>query len=57
MGMTPRMLFQQNNVEVVLGVQETDPEKAVLSFFNKTLTFGQNQCEHGDQACDHQHGH
>jgi uncharacterized protein len=56
MGMTPRMLFQQNNVEVVLGVQETDPEKAAVSHFNRTLAFGANQCEHGDTACDHQHG-
>ena len=51
MGMTPRMLFQQNNIDVVLGVQESDPEKAAMAHFNNTLACGQNQCEHGDQAC------
>jgi predicted DNA-binding protein (UPF0251 family)/predicted Fe-Mo cluster-binding NifX family protein len=55
MGMTPRLLFQQNGVEVVLGVQETDPKKAAVAHFKGTLAFGANSCEHGDQACDHSH--
>ncbi len=53
MGLTPRMLFRQNGIEVVLGVMETNPEKAALAHFNKELTPGQNLCEHGDAACDH----
>ena len=57
MGLTPRMLFQQNNVKVVLGVQESDPQKAVVSHFNRTLAYGANICEHGDQTCSHHEGH
>ena len=57
MGMTPRMLFQQNGVEVVLGVQEADPEKAVVAHFNNTLACGHNQCEHGDTGCSHHEDH
>ena len=53
MGMGPRLAFQVNNVEVVLGVAETDPEKAAVSHFNRTLKAGQNVCEHGDTVCDH----
>ena len=53
MGMGPRMAFQQNNIEVVLGVSEPDPEKAVIAYVNHTLENGANVCEHGDTICDH----
>jgi predicted Fe-Mo cluster-binding NifX family protein len=55
MGMGPRMAFQQNNITVVLGVTEPDPEKAVVAHANHTLKNGANVCEHGDTVCDHDH--
>jgi predicted Fe-Mo cluster-binding NifX family protein len=62
MGYGPRMAFQQNGIDVVLGITEPDPEKAVLAHLNQTLESGQNICEHGDVPCDHEmhqhhHGH
>jgi uncharacterized protein len=53
MGMGPRMAFQQSNIDVVLGVTESDPEKAVVAHVNHTLENGANVCEHGDTICDH----
>ena len=53
MGMGPRLAFERHNIQVVLGVTETDPEKAVMSHLNRTLISGQNICEHGDSVCDH----
>ena len=55
MGMGPRMAFQQNNIEVVLGVAEPDPVKAVTSHASHTLQSGANVCDHGDTVCDHPH--
>ena len=56
MGCTPRMIFERNNIEVVLGVSESDPEKAVISHVQGSLVSGPNVCSHGDTACDHSHG-
>lgn len=53
MGLGPRMAFEKNGIEVVLGVTETDPEKAVIAHINNQLVSGQNACEHGDAVCDH----
>lgn len=53
MGMGPRLAFQANNIEVVLGVTESNPDKAALSHFNRTLKAGQNVCGHADTVCDH----
>ncbi len=55
MGMGPRMAFKQSNIEVVLGVAELDPEKAVVAHASQTLESGVNVCEHGDTICDHNH--
>jgi predicted Fe-Mo cluster-binding NifX family protein len=55
MGMGPRMAFQQSNITVVLGVTESNPEKAVTAHANHTLKNGANVCEHGDEICDHDH--
>ncbi len=55
MGMGPRMAFQQNNIAVVLGVAEQDPEKAAVAHANQSLEIGQNVCDHGDAVCDHNH--
>jgi predicted Fe-Mo cluster-binding NifX family protein len=53
MGLSPRLAFERSGIEVVLGVSESDPEKAVLAHLNHTLISGQNVCEHGDVTCDH----
>ncbi|TFG45681.1 MAG: ATPase [Dehalococcoidia bacterium] len=57
MGMGPRIAFERQNIQVVLGVVEANPEKAVLGHFNKTLISGENVCDHGDSVCDHNHHH
>ena len=54
-GMGPRMAFQQSNIDVVLGVTELDPEKAVAAHANHSLKSGYNVCDHGDTICDHGH--
>jgi predicted Fe-Mo cluster-binding NifX family protein len=57
MGMGPRMAFERQNIRVVLGVTETDPEKATLGHVKGTLVSGQNVCDHGDSVCDHSGHH
>ena len=46
MGSRAQSLFQQNRIEVIIGVMEGDPEKAVLSHLNGMLTTGDNICDH-----------
>ena len=53
MGMGPRMAFSNCGIDVVLGVAEMDPEKAVLAHLNRTLVSGQNACGHADTVCGH----
>jgi predicted Fe-Mo cluster-binding NifX family protein len=57
MGAAPRMVFERCGVEVVLGVAEPNPEKAVLDHVNRTLVSGQNVCDHGDAPCDNHEAH
>jgi predicted Fe-Mo cluster-binding NifX family protein len=57
MGYAPRMSFEQSGIKVVLGVTETDPEKAVLAYMDSTLVSGQNVCDHGDEPCEHHEEH
>jgi len=47
-GMGPRavQLLQQNSIDVVLGAMESDPDKAVVSHINGTLSTGENVCDH-----------
>ena len=47
-GMGPRAqdIFRQNRIEVVMGVLEGDPEKAVLNYLNGILATGDNICDH-----------
>jgi predicted Fe-Mo cluster-binding NifX family protein len=52
MGLGPRSAFERKGIEVVLGVSESDPEKAVIAHINHQLVSGQNACEHPDTACD-----
>ena len=46
MGSRAQDIFHQNGISVVLGAVESDPEKAVLSHVNGTLTIGDNVCDH-----------
>jgi predicted DNA-binding protein (UPF0251 family)/predicted Fe-Mo cluster-binding NifX family protein len=55
MGMGPRMAFQQSNIQVVLGVTESDPEKAAAAHVANTLQTGANVCSHGDEVCEQPH--
>ncbi len=46
MGSRAQTLFQQNNIGVINGIMESDPEKAVLSYLNGILATGANTCDH-----------
>jgi len=46
MGSRAQNLFQQNNIGVIIGTMENDPEKAVLSHFDGKLATGDNICDH-----------
>lgn len=46
MGMKAQELFQQQNIEVFLGIHTDDPEKLVEHYLNDQLEPGQNLCDH-----------
>jgi ATP-binding protein involved in chromosome partitioning len=46
MGSRAQMLFQENHIDVITGVVETDPEKAVAQYLNGSLATGNNVCDH-----------
>jgi ATP-binding protein involved in chromosome partitioning len=46
MGSRAQGLFQQNRIGVVIGIMESDPEKAVLNHLNGILATGANICDH-----------
>jgi len=46
MGSRAQNLFQQNNIGVIIGTMENDPEKAVLSHLDDKLATGDNICDH-----------
>jgi ATP-binding protein involved in chromosome partitioning len=46
MGSRAQSLFQQSRIGVIIGVVESDPEKAVLSYLNGKLATGDNICDH-----------
>lgn len=46
MGTRAQNLFQQNNIGVIVGVTESDPEKAVISYLSGILAAGNNICDH-----------
>jgi predicted Fe-Mo cluster-binding NifX family protein len=54
-GMGPRAidLLQQNNIGVVLGAAESDPEKVVLRYLSGDLVTEDNICDHGHEECNH----
>jgi len=46
MGSRAQDLFRQNQIEVIIGTIESDPEKAVLSYLDGRLATGDNICDH-----------
>ena len=46
MGSRAQGLFQQNRIRVIIGIMESDPEKAVLGYLNGVLSTGANICDH-----------
>jgi predicted Fe-Mo cluster-binding NifX family protein len=46
MGSHAQSLFQQHRIGVVIGVSESDPEKAVLKHLEGNLDSGDNICDH-----------
>jgi len=46
MGSRAQSIFQQNNIVVIIGTMENEPEKAVLNYLNGQLATGDNICDH-----------
>ena len=46
MGMNARNLFTDHGIQVIVGAEESDPDKAVLSHINGKLATGNNFCDH-----------
>ncbi len=57
-GMGPRAvdLLRQNQIEVILGAMEDEPEQLVLAHMQGALDIGNNVCDHTDghgHSCNH----
>ena len=46
MGSRAQAIFNENQIEVVIGVLGDDPEKAVLDYIKGGLATGDNICDH-----------
>ena len=46
MGQRAQQLFNQNQIEVVVGAPVDTPENIVSAYLNKTLQSGENICDH-----------
>ena len=46
MGSRAQALFNENGIEVVVGVLSDDPEQAVLDYIKGKLATGDNICDH-----------
>ncbi|MGD2064874.1 MAG: NifB/NifX family molybdenum-iron cluster-binding protein [Dehalococcoidia bacterium] len=46
MGSRAQALFNENRIEVIVGVLSDDPEKAVLDYIKGELAAGDNICDH-----------
>ena len=46
MGSRAQNIFQENHIQVIVGVIENDPEKAVLDHIKGKLATGDNICDH-----------
>ena len=39
-------IFRENNIQVIIGAMQTDPEKAVQDYLTGQLATGSNVCDH-----------
>ena len=46
MGQRAQQLFQQNNIDVIVGIANSTPEELVELYLNNQLQSGQNICDH-----------
>jgi predicted Fe-Mo cluster-binding NifX family protein len=46
MGSRARAIFDENHIEVVVGVLSEEPEQAVLDYIKGNLATGDNICDH-----------
>jgi predicted Fe-Mo cluster-binding NifX family protein len=46
MGSRARAIFNENHIEVIIGVLNDDPEKAVTEYIKGELSTGDNICDH-----------
>lgn len=46
MGVRAQQLFADQGIKVIVGADESDPEKLVLAYLNGTLKTGVNACDH-----------
>lgn len=46
MGMRAKTLFAENNIRVVIGAPEDEPEPIAKAFLEGTLQVGRNICDH-----------
>jgi len=46
MGSRAQAIFNENRIEVVVGVLSDDPDEAVLDYLKGELTTGNNICDH-----------
>ena len=46
MGMRAKQLFQQNNIQVVVGASADTPENIVQAYLDGILVTGDNLCDH-----------
>ncbi|OQY00479.1 MAG: ATPase [Desulfobacteraceae bacterium 4572_130] len=54
MGQMAVQLFQQNNINVVIGAPSEEPEKIVTAFLENNLEIGENVCGHDPNSpCNH----
>ena len=59
MGSMAQQLFVKNNINVILGAPEINPEQVARDFINETLNSGDNSCDHeeGHGHGNHHHHH
>jgi predicted Fe-Mo cluster-binding NifX family protein len=46
MGQRAQMLFQENNIDLIVGVTDSTPQELAEKYLNNQLESGQNICDH-----------
>jgi predicted Fe-Mo cluster-binding NifX family protein len=46
LGQRAKKIFENNNIEVLTGIQEGDPQEVVVEYLAGKLEVGQNLCDH-----------